>query len=77
VRRWQRERGSYYRRLPLPKQAKAFLEPLIERVSPLQLKHSDFIAVLEQAVGSNGERCAPLDIEITEGVFMEKTDEVI
>ena len=28
---WQRERGSYYRRLTLPKQAHAFLEPLIER----------------------------------------------
>jgi EAL domain-containing protein (putative c-di-GMP-specific phosphodiesterase class I) len=46
-------------------------------VSPLQLRHSDFIAVLEQAMGSNGERSAPLDIEITEGVLMEKTDEVI
>ena len=46
-------------------------------VSPLQLRHSDFIAVLEQAVGSNGDHCAPLDIEITEGVLMEKTDEVI
>jgi EAL domain-containing protein (putative c-di-GMP-specific phosphodiesterase class I) len=46
-------------------------------VSPLQLRHSDFIAVLEQAVGSDGERRAPLDIEITEGVLMEKTDEVI
>jgi EAL domain-containing protein (putative c-di-GMP-specific phosphodiesterase class I) len=33
--------------------------------------------VLDQAVGSNGERPAPLDIEITEGVLMEKTDEVI
>ena len=46
-------------------------------VSPLQLRHSDFIAVLEQAVGSNCEGPAPLDIEITEAVVMEKTDEVI
>jgi EAL domain-containing protein (putative c-di-GMP-specific phosphodiesterase class I) len=46
-------------------------------VSPLQLRHSDFIAVLEQAVGSTGEPRAALDIEITEGVLMEKTDEVI
>jgi EAL domain-containing protein (putative c-di-GMP-specific phosphodiesterase class I) len=46
-------------------------------VSPLQLRHSDFIAVLEQAVASNGEPRAALDIEITEGVLMEKTDEVI
>jgi EAL domain-containing protein (putative c-di-GMP-specific phosphodiesterase class I) len=46
-------------------------------VSPLQLRHSGFIAVLEQAVGSDGERRAALDIEITEGVLMEKTDEVI
>jgi TnpA family transposase len=28
---WQRERGAYYRRLSLPKQAQAFLEPLVER----------------------------------------------
>jgi TnpA family transposase len=28
---WQRERGSYYRRLSLPKRAEAYLEPLIER----------------------------------------------
>src|ERR1019366_2390297 len=28
---WQRERGSYYRRLSLPKHAEAFLEPLVER----------------------------------------------
>jgi EAL domain-containing protein (putative c-di-GMP-specific phosphodiesterase class I) len=46
-------------------------------VSPLQLRHSDFIATLEQAVGSNDEPPVPLDIEITEGVLMEKTDEVI
>lgn len=46
-------------------------------VSPLQLRHSDFIATLEQAVGSNDEHPTPLDIEITEGVLMEKTDEVI
>jgi EAL domain-containing protein (putative c-di-GMP-specific phosphodiesterase class I) len=46
-------------------------------VSPLQLGHSDFIAVLDQAVDSNSQRPAPLDIEITEGVLMQKTDEVI
>jgi TnpA family transposase len=28
---WERERNSYYRRLSLPKDANAFLEPLIER----------------------------------------------
>jgi hypothetical protein len=28
---WQRERGSYYRRLSLPKRAEVYLEPLIER----------------------------------------------
>jgi EAL domain-containing protein (putative c-di-GMP-specific phosphodiesterase class I) len=44
-------------------------------VSPLQLRHSGFIAMLEQAVGSDGEQRAALDIEITEGVLMEKTDE--
>jgi EAL domain-containing protein (putative c-di-GMP-specific phosphodiesterase class I) len=46
-------------------------------VSPLQLRRSDFIAVLEQAVGSDDERRGLLEIEITEGVLMDKTDEVI
>jgi EAL domain-containing protein (putative c-di-GMP-specific phosphodiesterase class I) len=46
-------------------------------VSPLQLRHTDFITVLEQVVGSGRDRRAPLDIEITEGVVMEKTDKVI
>jgi EAL domain-containing protein (putative c-di-GMP-specific phosphodiesterase class I) len=46
-------------------------------VSPLQLRRSDFVAVLEQAVGSDDERRGPLEIEITEGVLMDKTDEVI
>jgi EAL domain-containing protein (putative c-di-GMP-specific phosphodiesterase class I) len=46
-------------------------------VSPLQLRHPDFISMLEQALGSECESRTPLDIEITEGVLMEKTDEVI
>jgi EAL domain-containing protein (putative c-di-GMP-specific phosphodiesterase class I) len=46
-------------------------------VSPLQLRRSDFIAVLEQALGSDDEPRGPLEIEITEGVLMDKTDEVI
>ena len=43
-------------------------------VSPLQLRRSDFIAVLQNAMTSTR---AALDIEITEGVLMEKTEEVI
>jgi EAL domain-containing protein (putative c-di-GMP-specific phosphodiesterase class I) len=46
-------------------------------VSPLQLRHPDFITTLEHALGPEGDSRAPLDIEITEGVLMEKTDEVI
>src|ERR1039457_390206 len=46
-------------------------------VSPLQLRHPDFITLLEQALGPEGESRAALDIEITEGVLMDKTDEVI
>ena len=46
-------------------------------VSPLQLRRSDFIAVLEQAVAPDDELRGPLEIEITEGVLMDKTDEVI
>ncbi len=43
-------------------------------VSPLQLRRSDFIAVLERAIASTR---AALDIEITEGVLVEKTEQVI
>ena len=38
---WQRERGSYYRRLSLPKQAQAFLEPLIERAQAGETRVDD------------------------------------
>jgi EAL domain-containing protein (putative c-di-GMP-specific phosphodiesterase class I) len=51
--------------------------PIAVNVSPLQLRRSDFIAVLERAVGSDDERRVPLEIEITENVLMDKTDEVI
>jgi EAL domain-containing protein (putative c-di-GMP-specific phosphodiesterase class I) len=46
-------------------------------VSPHQLRHPDFIAKLKHALGPEGSSRAPLDIEITEGVLLEKTDEVI
>jgi len=46
-------------------------------VSPLQIRRSDFISVLERAVGADDERRVPLEIEITEGVLMDKSHEVI
>jgi EAL domain-containing protein (putative c-di-GMP-specific phosphodiesterase class I) len=46
-------------------------------VSPHQLRHPDFIAKLKHALGPAKSSRAPLDIEITEGVLLEKTDEVI
>ena len=46
-------------------------------VSPVQLRHPGFIATLERALGPACESRALLDIEITEGVLMEKSDEVI
>ena len=46
-------------------------------VSPHQLRHPDFIAELEDALSPQSARRAPLDIEITEGVLLEKTEEVI
>jgi EAL domain-containing protein (putative c-di-GMP-specific phosphodiesterase class I) len=46
-------------------------------VSPHQLRHPDFIAELEDALSPQSERRAPLDIEITEGVLLEKTEDVI
>jgi len=46
-------------------------------VSPHQQRHPDFIAELEDALSPQSARRAPLDIEITEGVLLEKTEEVI
>src|ERR1035441_1813544 len=46
-------------------------------VSPHQLLHPDFIAELEDALSPQSARRAPLDIEITEGVLLEKTEDVI
>lgn len=41
------------------------------------MRHPDFIAQLEHALGSVGAGRAPLDIEITEGVLLEKPEEVV
>ena len=46
-------------------------------VSPHQLRHPDFIADLEDVLSPQSARRAPLDIEITEGVLLEKTEDVI
>src|ERR1017187_891689 len=46
-------------------------------VSPLQLRHPDFVAQLRQVLGPEGASRAPLNIEITEGVLVEKSEEVI
>jgi EAL domain-containing protein (putative c-di-GMP-specific phosphodiesterase class I) len=46
-------------------------------VSPLQLRNSDFVAQLRKVLGPEGANRAPLDIEITEGVLVDKSEEVI
>jgi EAL domain-containing protein (putative c-di-GMP-specific phosphodiesterase class I) len=46
-------------------------------VSPHQLRNPGFIGQLEYALGTEASRRSPLDIEITEGVLLEKTEEVI
>jgi EAL domain-containing protein (putative c-di-GMP-specific phosphodiesterase class I) len=43
----------------------------------LQLRHPDFVAQLRQVLGPEGANRASLDIEITEGVLLEKSEEVI
>jgi diguanylate cyclase (GGDEF)-like protein/PAS domain S-box-containing protein len=40
-------------------------------VSPLQLRHRDFIAEIKQIVGIDAQAAAGLELEITEGVIME------
>ncbi len=46
-------------------------------MSPLQLRNSDFVAQLRKVLGPEGANRAPLDIEITEGVLVDKSEEVI
>ena len=59
-------------------QAKGITVPTIAvNVSPHQLRNPEFIRQLERAMGADGSRRSPLDIEITEGVLLEKTAEVI
>jgi EAL domain-containing protein (putative c-di-GMP-specific phosphodiesterase class I) len=51
--------------------------PIAVNVSPHQLRHPDFVAQLERALGPESPSRAALDIEITEGVLLEKTEDVI
>jgi EAL domain-containing protein (putative c-di-GMP-specific phosphodiesterase class I) len=46
-------------------------------VSPLQLAEPDFVMQFEKALGGSDARQAPIDIEITEGVLLEKTGATI
>lgn len=46
-------------------------------VSPLQLRHPDFVEGLRKVLGAEGADRSPLDIEITEGVLVERSEEVI
>jgi EAL domain-containing protein (putative c-di-GMP-specific phosphodiesterase class I) len=46
-------------------------------VSPVQLAQADFVKQLDKVLGGNGARQAPIDIEITEGVLLEKTGATI
>jgi EAL domain-containing protein (putative c-di-GMP-specific phosphodiesterase class I) len=58
--------------------AKGLTVPAIAvNVSPLQLRHSDFIPHLKHALTRVGSNRSPLQIEITEGVLLEKTPDVI
>ncbi|HEY4974833.1 MAG TPA: EAL domain-containing protein, partial [Steroidobacteraceae bacterium] len=51
--------------------------PIALNVSPHQLRHGDFLAQLEYALRGESLARAPLDIEITEGMLLEKTEDVI
>jgi EAL domain-containing protein (putative c-di-GMP-specific phosphodiesterase class I) len=44
---------------------------LAVNISPLQLKHPDFVKQLEHALDPDGTNRVPLDIEIAEGTLME------
>lgn len=40
-------------------------------VSPLQLRHGDFVADIQQVIGTDGKAAVGLELEITESVIME------
>jgi len=46
-------------------------------VSPLQLRHKDFVAEMDKALHTVAGEIAGLDIEITEGVLMEQMEQSI
>ena len=48
---------------------KLALPRIAVNVSPVQLRHSEFVRALEQAIA--GDPPAAIDVEVTEGVFME------
>ncbi|CAH1386808.1 putative Diguanylate cyclase [Candidatus Nitrotoga sp. M5] len=43
-------------------------------VSPLQLRHKDFVTVVQQAIGADHMNAHGLDLEITESLIMEDID---
>jgi EAL domain-containing protein (putative c-di-GMP-specific phosphodiesterase class I) len=51
--------------------------PIAVNVSPHQLRHAGFISELEAVLDHHGAQRAPLDIEITESVLLENTEEII
>jgi diguanylate cyclase (GGDEF)-like protein/PAS domain S-box-containing protein len=51
--------------------------PIAVNVSPLQLRHRDFISELTQAVAIHRQAAAGLELEITESVIMEDIDHSI
>jgi EAL domain-containing protein (putative c-di-GMP-specific phosphodiesterase class I) len=58
--------------------AKGLSAPSIAvNVSPLQLAEADFVMQFEKALGGCESRQAPIDVEITEGVLLEKTGATI
>jgi EAL domain-containing protein (putative c-di-GMP-specific phosphodiesterase class I) len=46
-------------------------------VSPCQIRQSDFLDVFERAIAADPRDGGGLDIEITEGVLMENTEDII
>ena len=66
---WQRERGSYYRHLSLPKRAEVYLEPLIERAQA-------GVAAVARAVGG-GELRIDDELHLTSLAAEEEEPELV
>jgi EAL domain-containing protein (putative c-di-GMP-specific phosphodiesterase class I) len=51
--------------------------PISVNISAIQLRHPDFVGLVEDVLGETGLSPHLLDLEITEGMVMSRTDNMV